>query len=322
MGRKNISCDDLKQLYIHEKMSAPKIALRLGCSARTIYQRLKECDISIRTMSEAALLDRGVGISIEELKALYLDQHLSIYEIGERYGCSPVTIHRWLNHYGIEVRPAGGSTFEYPKKDFDGSLSDKAYLIGFRLGDLHVEEGSWAIRIRCTSTHQEQIDLVRRLFEEYGGVWISEPREKRGVGITAHLNLSFDFLVRKADEIEDWILDDDELFLAFLAGYVDAEGSFIVSVGRAIFKLDTCDKGILQQACEKLNDMGIVLPSPRIVRQAGTWIPQFRLASRRDLWRLTTENKSTLLRICDLLEPYLKHEKRQQDMARVKAILE
>jgi len=322
MGKMDISCEELEQLYAVEKLSAPKIAQRLRCSSRTVYNRLEECSIPIRTMSQAALLDRGVHISSEELKSLYLDQKLSIYEISEQYKCSPVTVYRWLNQYGIEVRPAGGSTFEYPKKDFDGDLNEKSYLIGLRLGDLHVEEGSWAIRIRCTSTHQEQIDLVRKIFEDYGGIWISESKVKRGVGITVHLNLSFEFLVPKVDEIESWILDDDELFVAFLAGYVDAEGSFIVSGRRSIFKLDSCDEKILHQAWAKLCDLGVMFPSLRLVRPAGTWISQFQLTSRCDLWRLATESKFVLRQFCDLLEPYIRHEGRRRDLMRVKENLD
>ena len=146
-------------------------------------------------------------ISCEELLLLYEDKQLTLAQIAELFNCSETTIHRRMKFCRIKARPAGGAIEEYPKKDFDGSLYDKAYLIGFRLGDLHVEVGNWAIRARCTSTHQVQIDLVHDLFAKYVGVWIREPRERRGVGITAHLNRSFDFLLPKKDEIEDWILD-------------------------------------------------------------------------------------------------------------------
>ncbi len=264
-------------------------------------------------------MKKKVDISCEELHRLYVERQFTFVEIAKQYKCSPVTIHKRLKRCGISARPAGGSVYEYPKKDFDGSLQEKAYLIGFRLGDLHVEEGNWAIRIRCTSTHQEQIDLVHDLFEKYGGVWISQPREKRGTGITAHLNRSFEFLIPREDKIADWILSDENLFAAFLAGYVDAEGSFIISGGRAYFKVDSGDRGILFQAWMRLTEIGIRFSEPRLVRPAGTWIRQFHLSSRRDIWRLTSERKETLHQFCELLEPFLRHRKRVRDMELVRS---
>jgi hypothetical protein len=121
------------------------------------------------------------------------------------------------------------------------------------------------------------------------------------------------------DNIEEWILNDDDLFAAFWAGYVDAEGSFIVSRGRAYFKVDSGDKGILHQAWTRFIAVGIALPKPKLIRPAGTWISQFQLASHRDLWRLTTERKETLFQLCTILSPYLRHRKRIQAMEAVRA---
>jgi hypothetical protein len=250
---------------------------------------------------------------------MYVEKQLTFAEIAAQLGCSPVTIHKRLKACGIPARPAGGSVLEYPKRDFDGSLCEKAYLIGLRLGDLHVESGNWAIRVRCTSTHQEQIDLIRELFQAYGGIWISAPKLRRGTGITAHLNRSFDFLLAHNDEIEPWILKDDDLFTAFWAGYIDAEGSFISSGKRAYFKLDSGDKGILYQAWNKLAEMGLDFPEPKLVRPAGTWIRQFQLSSQRDLWRLATEKKTTLLQLCDLVARNLRHQRRIRAMQAVRA---
>lgn len=258
-------------------------------------------------------------IPCEELYTLYFEKQLTFAEIAQQFGCSPVTVHKRLEACGFQARSAGGAVFEYPKKDFEGSLCDKAYLIGLRLGDLHVEKGNWAIRIRCTSTHQEQIDLIHDLFAEYGGVWISKPRIRRGTGITVHLNRSFDFLLPHEDNIEEWILGDDNLFSASWAGYVDAEGSFIVSRGRAYFKVDSGDKGILYQAWKRFSEIDIVFPEPKLIRPAGTWIKQFQLASHRDLWRLATERKETLIQLCNILLPYLRHGKRIRAMKAARA---
>lgn len=317
--RSDISCEELARLYSDELYSAPAIAERIGCSVGMVYTRLAECGIPIRSKSESARLDRGIEISRETLRALYVDNQLSFSAIAERFHCSPTTIHRRLKACGIEARSVGGSVYEYPKRDFCGTPCDKAYLIGLRLGDLYVEEGSRAIRVRCTSTCQEQIDLIQELFTEYGGIWVSEPRRRRGRCITAHLNHSFDFLLPHEDRVESWILDHDDLFAAFWAGYLDAEGSFIISGKRAYFKVDSGDKGILYQAWARLGDMDIEFPHPKVVRPAGAWIRQFQLASHRDLWRLASERKETLLQLCRLVAPYLRHRTRIHDMEAVRA---
>lgn len=320
MKRNEISCEQLIHLYLDEQVSAPKVAKQLGCSVGTIYTRLEECGIETRGMSDAARLDRGVELACDELRVLYKEQTLSIYEIANQFECSPVTIHRQLKRCGITARPAGGDEFEYAKKDFDGDLFEKAYLLGFRQGDLHVERGNWAIRVRCTSTRQEQIDLVQSLFSEYGGIWISKPRPIRGTAITAHLNLSFGFLVPKQDAIEQWILEQDNLFAAYWAGYIDAEGSFVTSGKRVMFKVDSCDKGILHNAWHKLNQMGFDFPPPRVVHGKGIFTG--RLWSTCDLWRVASEKTDTLLKLCKLLEPYLRHRKRIRDLQRIKIILQ
>jgi hypothetical protein len=111
-------------------------------------------------------------------------------------------------------------------------------------------------------------------------------------------------------------LFDDPVVRKDWAGYLDAEGSFITSGKRVYFKVDSCDKGILHQAWEKLRTIGIQFPSPRLVRPKNSQVGH--LVSQCDLWRLASENKAVLLQLCELVTPYLKHEKRYADTVRVK----
>ena len=41
--------------------------------------------------------------------------------------------------------------------------------------------------------------------------------------VECHLDMSFDFLLPKEDQVPGWVASDDEYFWAFLAGYMDAE---------------------------------------------------------------------------------------------------
>jgi len=67
-------------------------------------------------------------ISCEDLYVLYVEKQLTFAEIADQFGCNPITIHKRLKDGGFQARPPGGSVFEYPKKDFAGSLGEKAYL--------------------------------------------------------------------------------------------------------------------------------------------------------------------------------------------------
>jgi hypothetical protein len=168
------------------------------------------------------------GLDAAELRRLYVDEVLSLSAIAARYGCSLTTIWRKLKALGIETRADGG-TPRYARVDFSGDLAEKAYLIGFRLGDLHVAmEGSRTIVVKCTSTRSEQIELFRQLFEPYGHVYTDEAtlahRQRQSIGMEVRLNTSFDFLLPKQDGVPGWILDSDKPFFAFFAGYMDAEG--------------------------------------------------------------------------------------------------
>src|SRR5581483_11188375 len=108
MKRSELSCAELARLYLDVSLSAPEIAKRLGCSVGMVYTRLEECGISTRSMSDAAILNRGVKIT-DDLRRLYIEEELSIYDIAQKFNCSPVTIHRLLKRYKIEARPAGGA---------------------------------------------------------------------------------------------------------------------------------------------------------------------------------------------------------------------
>jgi transposase-like protein len=50
-------------------------------------------------------LEEKFGIGIEELlRSLYVDQNMSITDIGKELGCTYVTIFKWLQRAGIRSR--------------------------------------------------------------------------------------------------------------------------------------------------------------------------------------------------------------------------
>ncbi len=91
---KPISPDELKRLYLDEKLSVSEIGSRLGLSPQRVYDRFRENGISLRT---------GL-LSKEELTDLYQNQKLTIKEIAKQTGYSVCTVRRRLDQYEIPVR--------------------------------------------------------------------------------------------------------------------------------------------------------------------------------------------------------------------------
>src|SRR6266446_8923018 len=196
---------DLVRLYCDEGLSLSEVARQLGWSPSAIYSRLVALGIARRK----AWARNAVETDAEELRRLYVDEGLSLNAIAGRYGCALTTIWRRLQAVGVQCRE-GGSEPKYARIDFSGDLAEKAYLVGFRLGDLNVEVEGGTIVVKCTSTRSEQIVLFRQLFEPYSHVYTDEAtiarRKRQSIGMMARLNRTFDFLLPKQDAVPEWIL--------------------------------------------------------------------------------------------------------------------
>lgn len=259
------------------------------------------------------------NVSEHDLRRLYFEEKLTQAEIAIQLGSSQGAIYRLMKKLGITTRnhlESKLSKHQTQRAAFNGDLCEKAYLIGFRTGDLHVwirDKNSQTIRVMTNTTKEEQRKLFLTLFEHYGHVYIS-PRSKTGAtSMAAYLDMSFDFLLPRHEYIPEWILEHPENFFAFFAGYCDAEAHIGVHGGYAVFKVDSYDKGILFQSYDVLLAQEIKLQTPKICRKQGH-IGTNGFACRADMWRLMTNGKSTLLALFGRLRPYMKHPKRIQDM--------
>lgn len=310
----------LRELYLGQRISSPEIAKIYHCDPRYIRDLLRKYKIKIRTKSEAIRLLFKITISKKELKMLYLKEKLSSFKIAKRFNCSPSFIRNKLREYNISIRslkealPLSNKS-RYPQKDFDGNLEEKAYLIGFRQGDLHVEaasKNSSSVFISVGSTKPELIKIVEQSFSPYGRIWKSEPNKNGVVNIWCSLNRTFDFLLVKKDLIEPWILRNKNYFAAFLAGYTDAEGSFCLCRGDGVYSIRSQDKNILHQIRERLINLGILLRPSQVVRKKGT--KDIRgTVSNKDIWAIFMHRKDAILKLTDLINLYLRHvDKRNQ----------
>lgn len=308
MGRViNISEKELKELYQRKKLTIKEIAKRYNCDVSTIRRKLR----NLRILKPPS--NRPLNLPKEKLRELYVIERLSIAKIAKKYKCSVYAVHKYLRKYKIKLRNLAESHIIYPKKKFSGNPIEKAYLIGFALGDLEVKkryENSKTIQIDGGSTRIEQINLVKNLFKKYGRVWIGKPDKVRKRKVLVFLDLpSFSFLLNPMQEMS-WILKNNKHFAAFLAGFVDAEGSFYVSDNKPNFQLCNNNKKIIFLIKNKLLEIGIRCSGPyRLVKQNPNHL------------RLRIRKQDELLQLCKLISPYLKHAKRKKDLKTVQQFI-
>ena len=298
-----LSKEKLRELYEEQKLTTYQIAKRLRCCQATVWKRLVYFNIKRRKPHE---LYSNVP-SKEQLVDLYLKKKMSTWKIERLYGFSRGTIHRKLREFGLKTRSLADSNIKYPRKDFSGDLADKAYLIGFRIGDLGVRKiypNSKTICVASGSTIPEQIDLIRDLFKKYGKVWIKKTKNNK-INIQVNLNESFDFLLSK--EFPRWIPRNKKYFFAFLAGFTDAEGWIGVYNNMAVYSLGTYDYKILGVIKENLNKSKITtIPIVTDKRKGKATTEGYFFSS--DYHTLKIHKKADLLNLFDQIKPYLRHE--------------
>jgi len=73
------------------------------------------------------------------------------------------------------------------------------------------------------------------------------------------------------------------------------------------------DKNILHQIRAKLIELGILLRPPQIVRKEGTRDIRGTI-SNKNIWAIFMHRKNAILKLIDLINPYLKHADKQRRM--------
>jgi len=307
--RVKISEKELRELYENKKFNTYEIAEKFKCCQATIWKNLIKFGIKRRLPHE---LNSHVP-SKEELIELYSKKKLSTWAIERGYGFSRGTVHRKLKEYGITTRDRADSHIFSFRKNFSGNLIEKAYMIGFRLGDLGVRKvwpNSKTILVASGSTIKEQIDLIKELFEPYCKVWIKAAKNGK-INIQASLNESFDFLLSK--NFPRWTMNDKRYFFSFLAGFTDAEGNFGVYNGMARYQLGNYDFKLLLKIRSLLNKFKIPCKKLYLAKMKGKINKQgFKYNS--DYYTLRIHKKSDLLKLNEELSPFIKHKNKIKDL--------
>ena len=271
-----------------------------------------------------------IKIPVDELSKLYVTRGFTARQTADQYRCSVSAVYHHLHRNGISRRSKSEAALRRwgtheQLKDFSAHPVEKAYLIGFRLGDLSIARtyhGSSVLAVSAGSTRSEQIDLIRLLFQPYAHITVSDYDDggRLAHGMHCTLNNSFEFLLDKPDHVPAWIDGSDDLFVAFFAGLVDAEGCIYIhkihgSVCGA-FAPGMNIKEVLRVCRVHLIALGVRCGNLVLMRRAGQ-SNKAGFVTRKDVWRLSIESKAGVLRLFELISPHVKHAVRRQDMDRI-----
>lgn len=239
------------------------------------------------------------------MRSLYQDQGRSQAEIGTILHVQGQTVNRWLSRLDIPLRSQADSVSlaatKYEVFPCDASPIERAYLLGLRAGDLHAQVHGRRVRVSVGTTHPAMASLFGSTFSRYGQV---RRYPKYNVVsdyawcVYVDLHSTFGFLLKKPRTVPKWMLRDEALFFAFLAGYFDAEGciSFDLRRGNETVRcvVQSCDLNILRDIYRHLKDMGFVL-SLKLVSEAGV----NKLSS--DFWGISLGRREQVARFLDRL---------------------
>ena len=251
---------------------------------------------------------RKIVLDREMLADLYVKRNLSPYKIGDMFSCSFSTVTNRLKEYKITLKDNSTARQKFARKDFSGDTVEKAYMVGFRIGDLNVyktKPDSKFIIARCHTTCQDQLDIIEDLFKQYGHIKVSQHADG-SYHINCYLNQTFEFLLDKFGCYKE-ITNRGEIF-SFIAGYNDAEGYMGLNQGKARFKIDSYDSEVLQWIYQHLFSFGIhgkihIIGICKDERNFG-----------KELWRLNINHAHDLFVFIQSTKRFARHKKRIKQM--------
>ncbi len=292
----------LQEEYLRKQRSPYMIAEDLNCDPKTVRLWLIRYGFPIRKK-------KRIQISPDELRKLYVTQRMSLSQIAKKLDCVPAGILKLCRRFGIKPRTISESSkFYLLRKDFDGTPGEKAYLIGFRLGDLHIRRRGYVIGVGGGTTKKDQVILFKNLFKRYGNVYIGNQDKRSAWHPAVNLNNSFDFLLPKHKTIPNWIMTKRQTFLSFLAGYTDAEGN-IGCYPRARLKIASYDYALLKGLRRGIKKFFHI--------DSRLWMEKTdRRTHNKDTLSLIINSAEPLFRLLNILGPKLRHRKRKQDYLR------
>lgn len=306
--------EDLRRLYLEQKLSASKIAKVYGLS----YASDKTAESTVLYhLKRNGIARRDPAAHIRKVTDLMVGDWMVRYQNGESLkqiagdSVDPVTVCNHLHKRGLQLRDkieaqiAAVTKFE--KVPFSGDKHEMAYLVGIAFGDYASTMHGRAVRVRLSTTHPAMARLFRDLFGKHGPIY-EYPHENFLTefewSLDCDLDTSFAFLL-DLKRLAAQIIADDELFFDFLAGFFDAEGSVYFhkkgSRGAFEFSLANTNVELLHEIAMRLRSLGFPCNFRRIRLDQEKFIERGIKNPGEAIWKIEVWRYETFQRLVGLL---------------------
>jgi hypothetical protein len=305
--------EDLRRLYVDERLSAARIAARYGLqyaspktAESTVLYHLRKNGIVRRDKAEHA---RKVTDEMVDLWVRRYEAGEPLKQIAEdRF--SPVTVFLHLKKRGVKLRDKVDAQIKavtkHKRLPFTGDEAERAYLLGFTWGDCAIERHGRAVRVKSGTTHPDFVALFKNLFGNHGNLR-SYPKEARLVPAELNLEIdldgSFEFLLMKKSKGYAPNLKNRTTTLNFTAGFFDAEGCIAFNKSRFEFQLQisNTDEQLMRSLQSGLERIAY---HPRLYSSIDR-NPRVGSKPECHMWRLSVHNEEEIVRL--LKEMPLRH---------------
>ena len=123
--------DEIKHLYLEERMTTYQIADQYECSKTTIVKILRDISVELRDSSEKTYAWEDK----DEIARLYTQEHMTTHQLADAYGCSVPVICRILKSIGVELRDSSEKTYAWEDKDEIARLYTEDLMSIYQLAD-------------------------------------------------------------------------------------------------------------------------------------------------------------------------------------------
>lgn len=239
----------------------------------------------------------------EVLDELHNGRRLSLLRISQMVGKSYTKIWglcRALEMPTRNVAEADRNSAElrskHKRSPFDGTEEERAYMLGFKNGDLTaLQVSGTAVMVTSTTTHPAFANLFRELFEKYGPVY-QYPMQEKGKGykwkLAVRLDNSFQFLLASGAIALSLVSRDRRAFMSWLAGLLDSDGSINLTHSnkhaRILLVLHNTDLKLLQSAKQVLGSFGYGFVGPYQTMKKGMVTPR-GIKYTKAMWNIALE---------------------------------
>jgi len=307
-------------MYCDRGLSLGEIAKLTGTTKSHIHYYMTKFDINRRPWTGLApKVDPGL------ILGLYRDQGKTLDEISVALGISRSTARDHIANQ-ITLRPR--STPRFSRFAFSGDELERAYLLGYRAGDVNAfQDSAETVTARVSTTHPAMLEMFSHCFSRYGRCKVV-PRRVFLTGydwqVLVYLDNSFRFLIPKPASSPS----EPTLLYAFTAGFGDSDGCWAASDrrGRTAFSFCITSRNhiLLAELKLALESEGYH-PHLYLSRERGTTkVVKGRDETRvvtltEDTWTLVMSRRSEVKQLASNVLPYSQH---QEKIARMKLILD